>query len=133
MSDPSLAIQQAYVARLVAEVTGVAGRVHDRAPPNVQFPFLQIGDIEVVEDGAECIDATECTITLHIWSRGIGRVQSRELAGAVRAALHEWIPNLTPEGFRCVEHMHRDTRQMADPDGETAHGILTFRILVDLT
>jgi hypothetical protein len=131
MSDPALAVQAAYVARLGAQVSGVGGRVHDRAPQNVVFPFLQIGDIQTVEDGAGCLDATEVTVTLHVWSRAVGAVEARTLSAACRLALHEWLPDLMPSGFRCVEHMHRDSRLMADPDGVTSHGVLTFRLLID--
>jgi Protein of unknown function (DUF3168) len=131
MSDPALAVQGAYVARLKAQVAAVSSRVYERAPQNVTFPFLQIGDIQTVEDGAECLDATEVTVTLHIWSRAVGSVEGRTLAAACRTALHEWLPDLSASGFRCVEHMHRTSRVMADPDGITSHGVLTFRLLID--
>jgi hypothetical protein len=131
MSDPALAVQKSYVARLVAQIPAVAGRVHDRAPQDVAFPWVQIGDIQLVEDGAGCLDAFEVTITLHVWSRDIGSVEARQIAGSVRAALHEWLPDLLGDGFRCVEAMHRDTRTLPDPDGITSHSVLTFRLLID--
>jgi hypothetical protein len=131
MSDPALAIQKTYVARLKAAVPAVAGRVHDEAPQTVAFPYLQVGDIQTLEDGADCLDAVECFVTLHVWSRAVGSVEARQIAGHVRAALHEWLPALDADGFRCVEAMHRDTRVMRDPDGKTTHGVLTFRLLVD--
>jgi hypothetical protein len=130
VSDPALAIQKAYVARLKTEGS-VNGRVYDEAPQNVVFPYLQIGDIQTVEDGVDCLDSTEVTVTLHVWSRKVGRVEARSLAATCRAALHNWIPNLGGEGFRCVDHMHRSTRVFADSDGKTSHGVLTFRLLVD--
>jgi hypothetical protein len=131
MNDPALAVQGAYVARLKSQITAVASRVYDRAPQNVVFPFIQIGDIQTVEDGADCIDGTEVFVTLHVWSRAVGRVEARQVAASCRLALHEWLPDLTANGFRCVEHMHRDTRVMEDPDGLTSHGILNFRLLID--
>ncbi len=131
MSDPALAVQGAYVVRLKSQVTAVSSRVHDRPPQNVAFPFLQIGDIQTVEDGADCIDGTEVTVTLHAWSRDVGAVEARNLAGACRLALHEWIPDLSASGFRCVEHMHRDSRVMTETDGLTCHAIMTFRLLID--
>ena len=124
-------MQAAYAARLNSQVPAVSNRVYDRAPQNVVFPFLQIGDIQTVEDGADCIDGTEVFVTLHIWSRAIGAVESRQIAAMVRTALHEWLPNLIASGFRCVEHMHRDTRMVGDPDGITSHAVLTFRALID--
>jgi hypothetical protein len=131
MSDPAVFVQSAYVARLRSQVAAVAGRVYDRAPHDVVFPYLQIGDMQTIEDGADCIDGTEVFVTLHAWSRDIGRVQARQLAAACRLALHEWLPDLGAGGFRCVEHMHRDTRSLQDPDGKTAHAVMTFRLLID--
>lgn len=129
MSDPALPLQAAYVARLRAQVAAVSGRVYDRAPQPTTFPYLQIGDIQTISDGADCLDSTEIFVTLHVWSRGIGQVECRQIAAACRSALHEWLPALV--GFRCVEHTHQDTRTLDDPDGITSHGVLTFRALVD--
>lgn len=131
MSDPALAVQKAYVARIKAQVTGVSSRVFDRVPANVVFPFIQIGEIQTVEDGAECIDAKEVFVTLHVWSRAIGAVETRTINSALEEALHEWIPDLDADGFTAIEHMHRDTRTLLDPDGLTSHGILNFRLLID--
>ena len=131
MSDPALAVQRAFVARLKAQVIDVRGRVHDRAPQDVAFPFLQIGEIQTLEDGAECIDGTEVSGTLHIWSRAVGSVEARAISATCREALHEWIPDLASDGFRCVDHMHRSTRVFRDPDGITTHGVSEFRLLID--
>jgi len=129
MSDPSLPLQGAYVARLKAQVSEVANRVYDRIPATAIFPYFQIGDIQTISDGADCLDSTELFVTLHIWSRAGGQEETRRLASAVRAALHEWLPELA--GFRVVEHEHRDTRTLDDPDGVTSHGVMTFRALID--
>ncbi len=131
MSDPALAVQKAYVARLKAEVSGVSSRVYDRVPQSVAFPFIQLGEFQTVEDGAECIDSKEVFVTVHVWSRAVGSVEARTLNSAVEEALHEWIPDLEADGFLCIEHMHRDTRTMLDPDGITSHGVLNFRLLID--
>lgn len=129
MSDPSLPLQGAYVARLKSQVAAVASRVYDRPPDNVVFPYLTIGDIQTISDGADCLDATEVYVTLHVWSRLVGQVETRQIAAACRTALHEWLPALA--GYRCVEHVHQDTRTLDDPDGITSHGVLTFRALID--
>jgi hypothetical protein len=133
VSDPAAPLQAAYVARLKSQVPAVSNRVYDRAPQNVGFPFLQIGDIQTVEDGADCINGTECTVTLHVWSRAVGAVEARQIAATARVALHEWLPDLNASGFRCVEHMHRDTRMVGDPDGITSHAVITLRALIDET
>lgn len=132
MSDPALYVMGAYKLRLKAQVAAVSGRVYDRAPDNVVFPYIEIGDIQTVDDGADCLDSTEIFVTLHVWSRASNaRVECSTLNAACRAALHKWRPDLTAAGYRVVEHMHQDTRTLDDPDGITAHGVLTFRALID--
>lgn len=127
--DPALALQGAINVRLRSQVTAVSNRVYDAVPQKVVFPYLAIGEIQSLDDGATCIDAAEVFVTLHVWSRAKGSVEARTIAGVCRTALHEWKPVLT--GFDCVELMHRDTRVFRDADGETTHGVLTFRALID--
>lgn len=129
MSDPSLPMQGAYVARLKSEVTEIGGRVYDSIPTSATFPYYNIGDIQTISDGADCLDATEVFVTLHVWSRAVGKVEIRRLTAAARSALHGWLPVLA--GFRVVEHEHRDTRTLDDPDGITSHGVMTFWALID--
>lgn len=129
MSDPSLPLQRAYYERLKAEIPEVAERVYDSIPASTAFPYIQIGDIQVISDGAGCIDSTEVYVTVHVWSRAQGQVENRRISGNARTALHEWLPDLP--GFSIVEHEHRDTRTLDDPDGITSHGVMTFRALID--
>lgn len=129
MSDPSLPLQGAYVARLKSQISEISSRVYDSIPADAVFPYFNIGDMQTISDGADCLDATEVYVTLHIWSRAKGQVEARRLAATARTALHDWLPTL--EGFRVVEHEHRDTRTLDDPDGITSHAVLTFRALID--
>lgn len=131
MSDVASEMQAAVVAALKA--AGVAGgRIYDRVPPNAAFPYVAIGEIQIVDDGADCIEAVEVFVTLHVWSRSedaVGKPETHRLQGAIRNALHRTDPALAT--WRLVEMTVRDQRQMDDPDGVTVHGITTLRALVD--
>ncbi len=131
MSDPALALQGAIVARLRAQVSGLGGRVYDRAPQTVAFPHLEIGETQTLDDAVQCIEVTEVYITLHLWSRAVGAVEARTLASAIRAAVADWTPDLAAAGFVCIEFRHRETRVMADPDDVTTHAVITLHALVD--
>lgn len=131
MHDPSHALQKALVARLKSAVPLVASRVFDHAPQSVTFPYIGIGDTQAIEDGAECIDGADVTITIHIWSREVGAVEARKIADQVAAALTDWEPDLSADGFAFASGMVRSSRVMADPDGLTTHGILTFEALTE--
>ncbi len=129
MADPSLALQGAINTKLRADVAAVAGRVLDRVPANVVFPYIEIGDFQTVDDGAQCHDGVEVYATLHIWSRAVGQVEAKTIAGAVRGSLHE-APLSLGSAWQFIEIAHQDTRHLKDPDGVTSHSVITFRALV---
>jgi hypothetical protein len=132
MSDPALPMLAAAVAALKAEpslTALVSDRVHDRAPQRVIFPYVQVGNLQVIADDAECIDGFEVYIDVHAWSRAYGTPETRQICSAVHTALHQ--ASLPLSTFSLVEIRHESTRVLGDPDGETSHGIVTFRALVD--
>lgn len=129
MADPSLALQGAINTRLRSQVSGVANRVFDRVPADVVFPYVELGEFQTVDDGAQCHDGHEVYVTLHVWSRGIGQVEAKTIAGAVRGVLHEAELNIG-SAWQFLELAHQDTRYLKDPDGLTSHAVLTFRALV---
>jgi hypothetical protein len=129
MADPSLALQGAINTRLRAQVAAVSNRVFDRVEAGVAFPYIEIGEFQTVDDGAQCHDGQEVYATLHVWSRAVGQVEVKTIAGAVRGALHEVELDLGA-AFQFLEIAHQDTRYLKDPDGLTSHAVLTFRALV---
>lgn len=126
MHDPSHALQKALVARLAGQVAAVNGRVHDRVPQQVAFPYIGIGAAQVVPDDAECIDGARTIFTLHVWSRAVGAQETRQIANVMAQALTGWTPDLSADGFVFVDGRVSGTRSMDDPDGITTHGIVTF-------
>lgn len=129
MADPALALQGAINLRLRFEVTAVAGRVLDEVPADVLLPYIELGEFQTLDDGAQCLDAVEVFATLHVWSRARGQVECKTIAAAVRGALHEAELDLGP-AWQFLEITHRDTRHLKDPDGRTSHAVLTFRALI---
>lgn len=137
MSDPSEALQRAIFAQLstdAAVCAFVAGRVFDLPPQGdtPDFPYIAFGSFQVLDDGAGCIDGAEVFVTLDVWSRAQGTIEAKRIGAAVAAALHEADLDLGGE-HRLVEILHRSTNVFTDPDGRTAHGVLTFRALTEAT
>lgn len=131
IAEPGLALQAALNGRLRAEVASLASRVFDAPPQTVAFPWLSLGETQVIDDGAACIEAWELYVTLHVWSRADGQREARRIAGEVADALRDWTPDLAAQGLRCVELQHRETRVLRDPDGVTTHAVITLRAMVD--
>ncbi|MFN3746702.1 MAG: DUF3168 domain-containing protein [Hyphomicrobiaceae bacterium] len=123
-------------AAIFAALTGAGicdGRVYDGVPENALFPYVTIGDSQVIDDGgseAVCTGGWEVFEDIHIWSRPPAR-SKRELkaiAAQVIAALSGFAG---VEGYAVVVRHLQTFRAFRDPDGLTEHGVLTVRFVLD--
>lgn len=141
MSDPSLELQGAIVARLRADAAVsaiVADRVYDRVPATRitnglvtpgTFPYISFGPEQIIAEDAECITGSEVILQLDCWSRAVGRVEVKRLADAVRRSLDEAELPITTNALVLFEF--DGSRVFTDPDGLTSHAVLTFRSIVE--
>lgn len=133
MLDPSVQLQSAIVVALKsagALPVVVAGRVYDEPPPTVSFPYLTLGDCQVLPDKSSCYDGTECFPIIDVWSRKEGYGEAKSIAAAVLAKLDDQPVNLVMDGFRAVVFELADYRPLRDPDGLTRRVNITFRTLI---
>lgn len=133
MSDPSLPLQAALVAALkaAAGVTAlVSTRVYDAAPESPTFPYVTLGDGQVIPDKADCIDGVEIFAVIDCWSRANGYPEVKRLAAAVVAALDDNPQDLTVAGYNLVIFEIQSVNYMRDPDGQTRHAALTFHAVI---
>lgn len=136
MSDPSIAIQNALEAELRAnagvksEFGGMTRLYTLSAPNDAPFPFILIGEDQIIGDDTECADGSEIAVTIHVFARqdtpANSRLKSKSIAGAVRAALTK---KLTITGHVMDDWIYEGTRYLIDPDGLTAHAVLNFTYL----
>ncbi|MGY3527698.1 DUF3168 domain-containing protein [Bradyrhizobium sp. USDA 4452] len=138
LTDPSLALQGAIVAALKddAGVSAiVAARVFDQVgrnpdgSPTVAFPYIAIGDTQVLPELAECTDAASSYVTLHLWSRAVGFPEVKRLGAAVIKVLHDAALELA--GGTLQSLLLNSTHYIRDPDGLTSHAVLVFEALTD--
>jgi hypothetical protein len=131
MSDPSLELQAALVGRLKSDpgVTAVVGqRVYDEVPNNPQFPYISIGDNQVLPDKAECIDGTEIFWQLDGWARDPTFPTTKQISKAVVACLDDI--ELTLTGYAAIVVELNRVDYLHDPDGITRHVAINFRFLI---
>lgn len=146
MADVAEALQRAVFATLrqsdaMATAFGdERPRVYDEIPqpdPNeteaayrkrVKFPLVTIGEDDIADDSTTCEKAYDATVTVHVWSRATGKVEAKRIGGAVEATLDAV---LEIDAFICTVNEFRSARYFTDPDGETTHGVLEFRYLID--
>lgn len=132
INEVSLMLQAASIAALKnhAPLTTLIGqRLYDDVPPNPAFPYVTWEDDGTNDDSADCVVGSEIFFSLHIWSRAVGKPESKRIAGVIRALLDENALSVTD--YNLVTVNHRITRWLRDPDGLTKHGIVTFRALID--
>ena len=104
--------------------------VYDRVPTSPPFPYVTIADAHVVDDWAEGIEGSEIFCDVHVWSRAVGHVEAKKVCSAVRAAMCQLLQLV---GHRVVVFEFVSTRHLTDPDGVTAHSIVTVRYSTEPT
>lgn len=124
--DPSFAVQSAVFSTLTTDagvVAQVGTRTYDRVPQNPTFPFIHIGDDQVIGDTYQGSATSTVHVSVHVFSRWQGKKELKSVAAAVRTALEGYLP-LT--GFVTVTYEYKTTRYLTDPDGLTEHAVIEF-------
>ncbi|MGR3376056.1 DUF3168 domain-containing protein [Salipiger abyssi] len=132
--SPFRAVQKAIFDALVSDaaVGGLIGdRIFDGRPTDAAFPNITFGPAQFIPDETDCIDGEEHFFQIDVWDRSQGRYgPAKDMLFAVKSALHDAELSLEdPYAMALVEVI--SSRVMKDPDGVTAHGILTVRALVE--
>ena len=131
MSDPSLELQAAIVSKLKNDsgVQAVVGqRIYDEVPSNPTFPYISIGDNQVLPDKSDCIDGTEIFWQLDGWARDPTYPRTKSISKAVVAALDD--ATITVSGYNVVVVELNTINYLHDPDGITRHVAMNFRFLL---
>lgn len=129
-----LAVQIAIRGRLIAtpEVTDLVPGNHilDRNHRPALRPGIIIGDAQIVDEG-DALDRTRHRVfhTLHIWTTEPSTEINKQIAAAVRDALRSGRLDLGA-GLHAIDQNVTSARTLRDPDGETAHGVMTLSVLV---
>lgn len=128
-----LALHKALLARLTgtAAVTDLvpAGNILDRNGRPIPNPAIIFGEDQSLEGDDIARSNREIISTIHVWAEGTGLVAAKQIAGAVRSAIHSGRLTMAP-GFHCGDCRVSSMRFLRDPDGVTGHGIVTVESLV---
>lgn len=119
-------IQDETGADILADVPApvVRLRVYDAPPADAALPYASFGPVESIDDESDCIDAQRIVQQLDVWTADHGRqVVCVKLTEEVRRLLHRASGTL--ETGALAQMRVDQWRVMPDPDGVTAHGVLT--------
>ncbi|MFZ4605154.1 MAG: DUF3168 domain-containing protein [Caulobacter sp.] len=143
MIDASAALQTAIFTTLRADAALVAlfapdeVRVYDRIPADrdtgkvtARFPFIHIGaeDDQVLDDSDQCHVLGEHFASAHVWSRAVGRVEAKQIAAAVAAAVDA---PLAIEGFAVISQRIEGIRAAPGGDGLTSHRVVSAAWVIE--
>lgn len=116
-----------YAALTVAQVC--EGRVHDQVPVSPVFPYVTIGDEQIIDDSDQCGSAWELIADVHCWSRP--NTGSKAEVKAIAAACVTALAAITSvSGFHLTSVQHETTRVLRDADGKTEHAVVSMRFFV---
>lgn len=129
-----LAVQKAVRTALVqtAAVTSLvpAASILDTNQRPAPVPSIIIGEGMAME--GDRIDRCDQRVflDLHIWKKEVSTTGVKLIAGAIRAAIDASRFGQT-DGFHFGDVRVSRARFLRDPDGETAHGVVTVEALVN--
>lgn len=128
MLDPSEALQRA-IYYVLTDIEGLA--VYDAVPPEAEraYPYATIGAAQTSRLSAECMNGRESFRDVHVWSKIEGSLQTINMGDAVQIALHDADLDLSTWGHKLLALRFENGAVRRDPDGQTTHGIYTFRAL----
>lgn len=120
-------LQKAIFDALTAAPAVAGGRVHDTVPAAPVFPYVTIGEEQVIEDGNACDDGWEVFATIHVWSRQPGFPEAKAIAAAAVQRLRS-IATVT--SFTVIAAELETSRAFRDPDGLTSHVAASVRFVL---
>lgn len=128
----ALELQAALVARVLTDgdlAALVDGRIHDGAPRATAFPSITIGETGQADWSSDNEAGGEVRLTLHVWSRGVGKREAWTIIGHLMRLLHDAPLVLEAGALVLVRITFAEVR--LDPDGITEHGVVQVAALVE--
>lgn len=112
----------------------IGANIYDDVPylpegmPSQNFPYVVIGDDTTAPWDTDETLGKEVNITLHIWSRAAGFKETKLIMGNIYDTLNRG--SLSKAGYNVVDCLCEFTETVRDPDGETRHGIMRFKLTI---
>lgn len=129
----ALALQKALRARLAAfpAVTALVppANIGDRHGRPAAFPSIVMGEDQDVDAELDLERRfRRVYVTLHVWDRSPALVTVKGIAAAIGQAIRT---DLALDAGRLVDIKFASARYLRDPDGVTAHGVVTLEALLE--
>jgi len=112
----------------------ISAGVYDDVPylpegmPRENFPYVVIGDDTTAPWDTDDTLGKEVTLQIHIWSRSAGFKETKLIMGEVYDILNRGA--LSKVGYNVVDCLSEFSETLRDPDGETRHGVMRFKLTI---
>lgn len=114
-------------AALLAALGGA--RIHDVPPAAPEFPYVTLGEAQLIDWSTATEAGHEHRLTLNVWSRQGGHGQAHAIAHLVQQALHD--APLTLAGHRLVNLRFSSAEIRREAGGRTYRALVRFRAVTE--
>jgi hypothetical protein len=111
----------------VRALLGEPVRLYDQAPPEPDYPYATLGDVQSRPLDTDAAPALEHAVSVHVWSRHEGKAEALDALSALRGALS--AAPIAASGRRIVHAVPGYFDVFRAGDGRTIHGVLRIRIV----
>jgi hypothetical protein len=135
MTSPAFEVQAKVVQTLKANAALMLliNDVYDTVaatPWGAKLAYVSLGPMDALIDDADCIDSETHSMQIDVWTRDGGKAKCKRAVDAVKNALHN--ADLTLADNALAEINLERYAILDDPDGLTKHGVLQFRVAVEI-
>ncbi|MCS0501089.1 DUF3168 domain-containing protein [Ancylobacter mangrovi] len=104
-------------------------RVYDVPPAAPEFPYVTLGEAQLLDWSTATEAGEEHRLTLHVWSRQGGHGEAHAITHLVQEALHDMPLELTGARLVNLRFTQADIRREAG--GRTYHALVRFRAVTE--
>ncbi len=98
-----------------------------KSESDIHFPFITVSMVSETPNDTKTHNGATALIDVHIWTRGNSTNARQQICDAVYDALQKY-DDLSLPGATTIDCRFEGASDIKDPDGVTAHAILTFRV-----
>lgn len=132
MSFHSFDLQSAIYSILNGDATldGIIGnnKIFDNVPQDTPYPYVVIGNINVINTGTKTLDGNEYNVDIDIWSEYRGKKEISDAMERIYELLHDTTYSVSGANF--VNSQVRSTITLVENDGITRHAVLSLSVIV---
>lgn len=132
MSFHSFDLQSAIYSILNGDATldAIIGnnKIFDNVPQDTAYPYVVIGNINVINTGTKTLDGNEYNVDIDIWSEYRGKKEISDAMERIYELLHDTTYSVSGANF--VNSQVRSTITLVENDGITRHAVLSLSVIV---